>query len=221
MIISHKLKLIFIHIPKNAGTFIWHLLKKIDENIVIYWNTKYSSYGLKTLHNKSTDIKELCNFDYSEYIVFCVIRNPIERLISNYNYIKGNVSYPTHNIVKNQTFKEFITYNFSKKDLFETNNISQYDFIYNKENKLLVNKIIRYERLFEELKEMLTSIESFNMSKIELEKKLNIYINKSKKFITSIDKELLELILLYIPEIEKEMNIFNYNIEQYISHQIE
>ena len=64
---------------------------------------------------------------------------------------------------------------------------------------------------------MLISIESFNMSKIELEKELNIYINKSKKFITSIDidKELLELILIYIPEIEKEMNIFNYNIEQY------
>ena len=217
MIISHKLKLIFIHIPKNAGTFIWFLLKKIDENIVIHWNTKYSSYGLSTLHNKSTDIKELCNFDYSEYIVFCVIRNPIERLISFYNYIKNNVNYQTHNIVKNQTFKEFITYNFSKKDLFETNNISQYDFIYNKEDNLLVNKIIRYERLFEELKEMLISIESFNMSKIELEKELNIYINKSEKFITSIDidKELLELILIYIPEIEKEMNIFNYNIEQY------
>jgi hypothetical protein len=220
MIISHKLKLIFIHIPKNAGTFIWNLLKKIDENIVIHWNTKYSSYGIETLHNKSTDIKELCNFDYSEYIIFCVIRNPIERIISNYNYIKGNIAYQTHNIVKNQTFKEFIAYNFSKKDLFETNYISQYDFIYNKENNLLVNKIIRYERLFEELKEMLTSIESFNMSKIELEKELNIYINKSEKFITGIDKELLELILKYIPEIEKEMNIFNYNIEQYISHQI-
>lgn len=71
MIISHKLKLIFIHIPKNAGTFIWHLLKKIDENIVIHWNTKYSSYGLETLHNKSTDIKELCNFNYSEYSFLC------------------------------------------------------------------------------------------------------------------------------------------------------
>lgn len=91
-------------------------------------------------------------------IVFCVIRNPIERLVSNYNYIKSNVAYQTHNIVKNQTFKEFITYNFSKKDLFETNNISQYDFIYNKEDNLLVNKIIRYESLFEELKEMLISI---------------------------------------------------------------
>ena len=31
MIISHKLKLIFIHIPKNAGTFIWGLLQKLDD----------------------------------------------------------------------------------------------------------------------------------------------------------------------------------------------
>lgn len=218
MIISHKLKIIFIHIPKNAGTFVGYLLKKIDNDIILHWNNKYSKYNVHTLHNKSIDIKELCNFDYTDYTIFCIIRNPIERLISNYNYIKGNLGYQTYNIVKNQTFKEFITYNFSKKDLFETNYIPQCDFIYDEKNNLLVNKILRYERLYEELKDLLTSIESFNMSEIELDKELNLYINASQKFITNVDldKQTIELINLFIPEIKKEMNIFNYNMTKYI-----
>ena len=34
MIISHKYKLIFIHIYKNAGTFVTKILKNLDKNIV-------------------------------------------------------------------------------------------------------------------------------------------------------------------------------------------
>lgn len=35
MIISHKYKLIFIHIYKNGGTFMGKLLKNLDKNIVL------------------------------------------------------------------------------------------------------------------------------------------------------------------------------------------
>ena len=34
MIISHKYKLIFIHIYKNAGTFVTKLIKNLDSNAV-------------------------------------------------------------------------------------------------------------------------------------------------------------------------------------------
>ena len=222
MIISHKLKLIFIHIPKNAGTFIWGLLKKIDEDIVIHWNTKDSSK--RTLHNKAVCIKELCDFDYSEYTIFCIIRNPVERVISLYNYIKGNWHYPTHNIVKNQSLKEFIEYSFSKKDFLETNYIIQCEFMYDENNNLLIDKIIRYERLHEELKEMLTSIDALNIKDVELVNALttarptasgvclDIYTNQSIKYIKNLDSETLELILKNIPEVENEMCKLGYNI---------
>ena len=38
MLISHKYKLIFIHIPKNAGTYIYHLLKQIDKELIVIYN---------------------------------------------------------------------------------------------------------------------------------------------------------------------------------------
>ena len=210
MLVSHKLKLIFIHIPKNAGTFIWNLLKKLDNELVVYFNTKDSSR--KTLHNKGKDIKSLCNFDYSEYIIFCVIRDPIERVLSLYNYISGSKGYPTYNIVKCQSFREFIEYSFSKTDFLETNYIGQCDFMYDENNKLLINKIIRYERLHTELKDMLKGIKGIDMSETELDKILTVRINESKKLINSVDKETEELILKRIPEVEKEICIFNYKM---------
>ena len=33
MIISHKYKIIFIHIPKNAGSFITQFLNNLDKNL--------------------------------------------------------------------------------------------------------------------------------------------------------------------------------------------
>jgi hypothetical protein len=214
MLVSHKLKLIFIHIPKNAGTFMWNLLKRLDNDLVVYFNTKDSNRN--TLHNKGKDIKDLCNFDYSEYIIFCVIRDPIERVLSLYNYISGNEYYPTYNIVKCQSFREFIEYSFSKTDFLETNYISQYDFMYDETNKLLINKIIRYERLHKELKDMLMGIKGINMSENELEEILTVRINESKKLINNVDKETEELILKKIPEVEKEMDIFNYKIDKLV-----
>ena len=209
MLVSHKLRLIFIHIPKNAGTFIWILLKRLDDDLMVYFNTKDSSRN--TLHNKAKDIKNLCNFDYSEYMIFCVIRDPIERVLSLYNYISGNKDYPTYNIVKCQSFREFIEYSFSKTDFLETNYIGQYDFMYDENNKLLINKIIRYEKLHKELKDMLRGIKGINMSEQELDEILTVRINESKKLINSVDKETKELILKKIPEVEKETRIFNYD----------
>jgi hypothetical protein len=193
---------------------MWNLLKRLDNELVVYFNTKDSSR--KTLHNKAKDIKDLCNFDYSEYVIFCVIRDPIERVLSLYNYISGSKGYPTHNIVKCQNFREFIEYSFSKTDFLETNYIGQYDFMYDENNKLLINKIIRYERLHKELKDMLMGIKGINMSENELEEILTVRINESKKLINNVDKETEELILKKIPEVEKEMDIFNYKIDKLV-----
>jgi hypothetical protein len=123
---------------------MWNLLKKLDNELVVYFNTKDSSR--KTLH-KAKDIQNLCIFDYSEYIIFCVIR---------------------------------------------------------------------YETLHKELKDMLTGIKGINMSEKEVDEILAVRINESKKLINSVDRETEELILKKIPEVEKDMGIFNYKIDKLV-----
>ena len=199
MLISHKLKLIFIHIPKNAGTFIWQLLKKYDNDLCEIWNYESSR---RTLHNKSTSIKDKCDFDYTKYLIFCVIRNPIDRLVSLYSYIKNNDDYPTHSIVVNLSFEQFIEYKFSQKDFLETNYINQYQFIYDNANNLLVNKIIRYENLKNEIKLLLLE-RNININDIEFTR-----VNSSDRVKTKIPH--IRYITKHIPDIKNDMLLFKY-----------
>lgn len=86
MIISHKHKLCFVHIPKNAGTSVRKMLLPYHEGPMLY--------GLKTIQSKLTDlshinIDELCiisndNRYKEDYYNFCIIRDPLQRFKSAY-----------------------------------------------------------------------------------------------------------------------------------------
>tara|TARA_B100000212_G_C27316681_1_gene508233 strand:- start:383 stop:970 length:588 start_codon:yes stop_codon:yes gene_type:complete len=80
MPIDHKKKLIFIHIPKNAGTSI---LKTKDCN----WQDNPG--GHRSWKYYSSQYPK----EWKEYTSFAIIRDPIDRLISNYQYAKMRKSY--------------------------------------------------------------------------------------------------------------------------------
>jgi len=82
MPVDHKRKLIFVHIPKNAGTSIE---KYCDMNDTGHHNWKY--YFSKYLS------------EWNEYTSFAVIRDPIDRFISCYRYARMTKSY-WHNAIE-------------------------------------------------------------------------------------------------------------------------
>lgn len=75
-LILDNYKLIFIHIPKNAGSSITEALK----------NFGGSDYGLFE-HAKSEDIKWRLGKKYDEYTKFAVVRNPWAWIASMYFYL--------------------------------------------------------------------------------------------------------------------------------------
>ena len=84
MIISHKYKFVFIHIYKNGGTFTTNLIMNLDPNAINLINSE--GYG----HQKYKDIYEMELFDtIKNYAFFVIIRNPIDQLISYYNFTKN------------------------------------------------------------------------------------------------------------------------------------
>jgi hypothetical protein len=86
MIVSHNYKFVFIHIPKNAGTFITELIMKLDPDAL-------NIYSGDVGHQKYLQISESPLFNViKDYKFFAVLRNPVEQLISWYNYTKKNVS---------------------------------------------------------------------------------------------------------------------------------
>jgi hypothetical protein len=137
MIISHKYKVIFIHIFKNAGTFITSFLINLDAQL----DTRFIGH--------ITSKKGKCLLEphiWNSYTKFCVIRNSYDFIVSLYTYTKTNPVHTDHNVVKNMSFKEFVCYNGHKPS-----QLNQLNFILDDDNKLMVNNIIKFENLKDEL----------------------------------------------------------------------
>ena len=102
MIISHKYKFVFIHIYKNAGTFVTNLITKLDPGAIDVKDIN----GLG--HQTYIDICKMSIFGkIKHYTFFVIIRNPVDQIISTYNFIKKKGGY----IDKEMTFIEFVTNN--------------------------------------------------------------------------------------------------------------
>ena len=82
-------KLIFIHIPKNAGTSIKKLLLSEEElknpDLLRYDDLNGNVWKHRTIY----DIKKDNNKEYNSYRKFAIIRNPYDRMVSWYSYMGG------------------------------------------------------------------------------------------------------------------------------------
>ncbi|MFG6150053.1 sulfotransferase family 2 domain-containing protein [Halobacillus sp. B23F22_1] len=81
----------FLHIPKTGGKTMWKILDGKNEEILV-WHGKH----FKKL-KKPTDY-------------FTMLRDPVDRVISTYYYIKSYERDPLHKQVKNMTFENFLSY---------------------------------------------------------------------------------------------------------------
>ena len=80
--INHEHKFIFIHIPKCAGMSIGKTLTELTKpkDDELHYGTKWNYSGFK-IHHDEFDEKI-----WKEYFVFTFIRDPIDRLLSQYLY---------------------------------------------------------------------------------------------------------------------------------------
>jgi len=144
MVVCFIRKIIFIHIPKTAGSSIEHLLRDNDRFQLDFIGVRN---GRSTHHYMGIELKLILKNMYNKFYKFSFVRNPYDRLISEYFWckIKG-VGYKY-----GKTFDEFLNYvsdvvNNKKyyENIFNDHFIPQYSFLfYNK--KLLVNNIFKYE----------------------------------------------------------------------------
>ena len=153
--ILNEHKTIFIHIPKNAGT-----------SINTYFSVKPKTVEIKRKkvfkHETVSDIKRDCFEIYNSYTKFAIVRNPYDRMVSWYAYLRKYR-------LNNDHIKTY-QYN-SKNDSYEVVDIAKADImgfrmwvknptIIDPREWLLNNQcywvddtvtILRYENLNEEL----------------------------------------------------------------------
>lgn len=145
MPISHKNKLIFIHIPKNAGTAI------TDSDGI--------NFELIGHHLPNFYISKFPN-EWESYTKFAVVRNPWDRVVSNYEYAKMVESHwhsatgksvhgihPDFNQLSKLTFKETLQLLKSNPNALKHQGWgSQHQYVYNDGNMLL-DEVFKLEEL--------------------------------------------------------------------------
>lgn len=123
----------FIHIKKNAGTTVSKFLKR---------------NGVKLLHGDDKDILLNHHASAHSYVdedsfKICIVRNPYERTVSFYNWIKRLPAY-------DYSFEEYIKNKETTGRAFNSWK-TQCEYMYD-DDKLLIDKIFRFETLEADLK---------------------------------------------------------------------
>lgn len=191
----------FVHIPKTAGSTIAKLFKDNNKLVGQYdkrikyprTNIKCSKWHIPAKYNDSVNFKD--------YVTFVVVRNPYDRIISEYNYISDKDVQKYNSNINN--FILSVLKDDDKKYINDCHFIPQTEYIYDSFN----NKV-QYILYFESL------IDDFNnLSKKErlgFTMKKSNHENKKKRNATIKDlwfETLLEIESYY----SKDFEVLNYD----------
>jgi hypothetical protein len=191
----NKKELKFIHITKNAGTYIEDTVKK--SNILFGRHHKEYGFWHRIFPNINKNVKD-------KYDWFMVVRNPYTRLLSEYYCEWGGIG--KKNI--KHTKKEMNNYLISK-----IKNRSKVGDHYTEQYKYLDPNynihIIKYENMIPELKQL---YKKYGLNIELIDKKINSSNEKTKirKFTTKDFNN--ELITLINSVYRKDFELFGYNI---------
>jgi len=135
----NKRKIIFIHIPKTAGI---SLVKSIFGDVTLEGHRSVSFY------------KQVFGNRYSDFFTFTIVRNPWDRLYSAYKFLeKGGMNIHDKNAFEThlsiyRDFEDFVLNGLNKKITLEIMHlIPQHEFVCDKNGKIIVDHIGRFENL--------------------------------------------------------------------------
>ena len=125
MLVNDSRKLIFIHIPKNAGTTFKNILYSTHGDVE--WKRAFGEKMQAHARGHHAPLKSfMASFpECNDYKVITIIRNPYERAVSWYSYYRTPTYYNKHPNMRalhyaQQPFLEFLKwYNRSFKSKWE------------------------------------------------------------------------------------------------------
>jgi hypothetical protein len=189
--LNNQKKLKFIHITKNAGTYITNTAKK--NNILFGLYHKEYGHHHQLFSNVPNHIK-------NKYDWFMVVRNPYSRILSEYYCRWGGIG--NKNII--HTNEEFNNYLIEKINTRKYHYLEQYKYL---DNKYKIH-IIKYENLNKELDNL---YKKYNININLSDKKINSSEERNKKMLFKISDFNSKLINLINTVYNKDFTLFNYN----------
>lgn len=184
MTINHKKKLIFIHIPKNAGTSIIKAMG-CESNFCID----------KTIEEYKEHYKDY----WKKYTKFTTIRDPVDRFISAYKFARmkesgwfsatgeeGLEKHCHYDICNSMDINGYVEYIYNNPKDVNRWVVPQSWIITDKNGNIEIDYYVKYESLKDDLEQLgISGLEKLNSSKIENEESIEL-TNSSKKLLSEI-----------------------------------
>lgn len=191
MLVSHKLKFLYIHIPKNWGSSIYKSFKKIDPDLVDTHmatedGTIDKTHMLPMHYSKFHVIQSAIDNGYK---VFSTIRNPEERFYSSLSYATKHLGNPEHlffyysylNSIRNKYYIQSCNF---------IHGCPQNEFIFDGEKKITDKDFLCDDQLFDNLSEYLdVKVEAYHQNESVGNKILGVKF-EDYKFIYEKDIEI-------------------------------
>lgn len=159
MIISEEKKLIFIHIPRTGGTSIRQLF----------------DFPLLGFQTKAADLKAKLGDRWGEYFKFGIVRNPWDRLVSQYMFLRedpiGSKYQFPGGLAENETFREWIHRRLGHIPF--SGDFYSREWFGDSEGNSLLNFVVYFENYEADVRHVLSQ---FNMNPEELP-----HLNKSNR----------------------------------------
>jgi hypothetical protein len=150
MFLSRRHRLLFVHIPKTAGSAITDALERLDPSALTSL-----PFARRTKHLTAREIAPraaLLGLPLSRLYVFAVVRNPYERFASLYHYLRKREKY-VERMAAYPRLDDFAAAVAAREPWTERLHSirPQADFVLAADGRALVGNVVRYEALGEGL----------------------------------------------------------------------
>jgi hypothetical protein len=121
MIISPSRRFVFVHIPKTGGTALTLALEaRVRADDILIGDTPKAQARRRRLaaltpagrlwkHSTLADVAGVVPEDLSEWCILTLVRNPWDRLLSYYHWLRGqSFDHPAVTLAKSTTFSRFL-----------------------------------------------------------------------------------------------------------------
>ena len=181
MIFSRSKNFIFIHIAKNGGSSIEKALGKYGVETLkrtkfneLLTRLPYQKAPEKMVHLPHIDAKSLKIRVgpklFESMFSFAIVRNPFDHLVSRYEYIKAKENHHFYEAANQLEFGDFLIHQ-KWRDL--NSRKTQHSKVSDKNGKIIVSKIYRFEKFNDILSDLASILDIENITEIPHENASN------------------------------------------------
>ena len=198
--ISYKHRCIFVHIPKSGGSSINHQFLPIKverKHLIGNYKSRFQPMEWGLQHLRASYILGEVGYDiFSKFFKFSFVRNPWDKLVSQYFYTKSPQRHALREwigITIDSTFDEYIekVYNANPLVLQHPHWARQYEFLYDTQGNQMVNFIGKFENLKEDYNTICTILKTKKSKLPHYNQSVRnhyteYYNNKTKKMVEEV-----------------------------------